>query len=233
MNEIFIEYMDTLDSTNYKILINFLISICDKMSYSIHINNYQFIQDEYEIALKHLSYEFNEEDRQRRIQYKENLKYRDSLLNLYHTDKEVLAFLDRQKYYDAVELNEIVNLLQSYKGKKFKRLFQDINLRNRGRLPEESYDGCKYTSKSHCSIGEGLFKVYSFIIDKSIVNYLYEIDDLTKFNEFRDNEWLEDPAFYHDVNLKCSICSHERTFALFLNDDEFEKYKLLKIPYSF
>lgn len=42
----------------------------------------------------------------------------------------------------------------------------------------------------------------------------------------------DDPAFYDDDKLICSISSHEQTIALFLNDDQYMTFTELKIPYK-
>lgn len=105
------------------------------------------------------------------------------------------------------------------------------NLKNRRVLPEENYIGSRFTCNSHCTIG-GIYKVYTFKVDHNMTKYLNYCRDLTKFNTFKDIDFLEDPGFYVEDRLICSICSHERTYTLFLQEEEFSDFQLLKIPFS-
>lgn len=98
-------------------------------------------------------------------------------------------------------------------------------------LPNESYIGNRFTYNSHCTIG-GLYKVYYFKMDEMMIEYLYNKGDLIKFNSFNEIYFLEDPCFYKGDRVMCSICSHEQTFALFLQDNELENFRLFEIPFT-
>ena len=63
-------------------------------------------------------------------------------------------------------------------------------------------------------------------------NYLIQHGDLTRMNSFQDNHMLEDPGFYKSNQLICSICSHERTYAFFLDDDQIAMLDEMRIPYG-
>lgn len=72
-----------------------------------------------------------------------------------------------------------------------------------------------------------MYKIYHFVIDENLIEYLYKAEDFTKFSVFRNVEWLEDPAFYQGAKLKCSISSHNHKVVLYLEKEEYEIFKLL------
>lgn len=138
-----------------------------------------------------------------------------------------------------MELEEVKKQLQHYvddfkynKKKKEDLILESKAVEHEVHLPKESNIGSRFTYNSHCTIG-GLYKVYYFKMDEMMIEYLYNKGDLIKFNTFNDLYFLEDPCFYKDDRVICSICSHEQTIALFLQDNELEDFRLLKIPFSY
>jgi hypothetical protein len=71
-------------------------------------------------------------------------------------------------------------------------------------LPQDSYLEERFSVYSHCTIG-GIYKVYSFKIDRDIESILLEICDLYSYYTFNNIYTLDDPAFYDDDKLICSI----------------------------
>lgn len=99
-------------------------------------------------------------------------------------------------------------------------------------LPNESFIGSKFTVNSHCTIG-GLYKIYEFIIDQNMIDYLIQHGELTKTNCFQNETMLQDPGFYKQSQLICSICSHEQTYTLLLEDEQIIMLKEMDIPFSY
>lgn len=205
------------------------------MTFYVEAAYYPFLKGEYEIAVADLKSEMEEENNKRRLRYREDLVYQESLLNMYHTDEEVNSFFERYKYYDSIELKETVELLQSYMGRrcrKYKTLSPESDCKIRVLLPKESIVSSKYSTKSHCTISGGVYKTYHFAIDEKIIEYLHNAEDITKFASLKDVEWLEDPAFYSGDKLKCSICSHNKTLILLLDEEEYEIFKTMRIEFN-
>ncbi len=238
MPTIYLEHNDMLSKLNYKNLITFLSSISTRITYSVLINNYILTFEEYTNAVSDLSDEYSEEDVNRRLRFSKDVEYREFLRKTYHTYDEVLAYFDRLKYYDLIELEEVKKQLLMYINKsndntilKIDGLLREMNLNTRRVLPEENYMGSKFTYNSHCTIG-GIYKVYCFKMNKNMAEYIISKKNLTKLNTFKEIDLLEDPVFYEEDRLICSICSHERTYTLFLQEKEFVDFQLLKIPFS-
>lgn len=238
MNNIFIEYKDIRLKQNYIELIKFLSSMSNKITYSVIMEYYLLSPEEYLDSVKDIADEYSKEDLSRGLRYMNDLEYRETLFKTYHTYEEIFAYLDRLKYYDLVELEQVKKQLQHYvndhnydKKKKEYLTLVSKKLKHEVPLPKESYIGNRFTYNSHCTIG-GLYKVYYFKMDEMMIEYLYNKGDLIKFNAFNEIYFLEDPCFYKGDKVICSICSHEQTFALFLQDNELEDFRLLKIPFS-
>lgn len=239
MNNICIEYKDIRLKQNYIELIKFLSTMSNKITYSVIMEYYLLSPEEYLDSVKDIADEYSKEDLSRRLRYMNDLEYRETLFKTYHTYEEIFAYLDRLKYYDLVELEQVKKQLQHYvndhnydKKKKEYLTLESKKLKHEVPLPKESYIRNKFTYNSHCIIG-GLYKVYYFKMDEMMIEYLYNKGDLIKFNSFNEIYFLEDPCFYKGDRVICSICSHEQTFALFLEDNELEDFRLLKIPFSY
>jgi hypothetical protein len=97
---------------------------------------------------------------------------------------------------------------------------------------EESFIRSRHTAFSHCSIG-GLYKIYELKFDQNMVDYLIQHGKLTKTNCFQNDTMLEDPGFYNQNQLVCSICSHEKTHFFFLDDEQISVLKELDIPFRY
>lgn len=238
MHTIHLEYKDMLSKPNHKKLITFLGTRSTKITYSVIMYNFFLSIEEYADAINDLSNESNKEDLDRRLRFVEDVGYQDTLLKTYHTQDEVLAYFDRLKYYDLVELEEIKEELQLkiYNSQDIKilkedEIFSDKSLQTKIIIPEENYIGSRFTFYSHYTNG-GLYKEYHFKIDNRMTEYLSNKGDLTKYNTFKDILYLEDPGFYNNDRLICSIISHEHSFRLFLSNSEFDDFRLLKIPFS-
>lgn len=239
MNNIFIEYKDIQLKQNYKKLIRFLSFMSNKITYSVILQYYLLSPEEYTDAVNDFADEYSKEDSNRRLRFVNDLEYRETLLKTYHTNEELLDYFDRLQCYDLVELEEVKKQLQLYvndfkynKKEKDDLTSESNELEKEILLPKESFIGNKFTYKSHCTIG-GLYKIYYFKMDEMMIEYLYNKGDLIKFNTFNNLYFLEDPCFYKDDRVICSICSHEQTIALFLQDNELEDFLLLKIPFSY
>jgi hypothetical protein len=237
MNTIFLEYKDMLLEQNHNKLIVFLETICTKITYLINEYNFSLSREEYADAIKDLSNESSKEDLDRRLRFIEDIEYQDTLLKTYHTHDEVLAYFERLKYYELVELEEIKEELQLkiYNSQDIQKLkedeiLSDKSLQTKILIPEENYLGSRFTFYSHYT-NNGLYKEYHFKIDKKLTGYLSNKGDLTKYNTFKDITYLEDPGFYNNDRLICSIISHEHAFRLSLSDSEFDDFRLLKIPF--
>lgn len=238
MNNIFIEYKDMLLKHNYEKLVKYLSSLSNKITYSVIMDYYLLSPEEYTDSVYDIADEYSKEDLNRRLLATNDLEYRETLFKTYHTDEEIFDYLDRLKCYDLVELEEVKKQLQHYvndfsynKKKKEYLTLESKKAKHEVLLPKESYIGNRFTYNSHCTIG-GLYKVYYFKMDEMMIEYLYNKGDLIKFNAFNEIYFLEDPCFYKGDKVICSICSHEQTFALFLEDNELEEFRLLKIPFS-
>lgn len=229
MHTIFLEYKDMLSKVNQKNLTIFLATISTEITYSVLMNYYFLSSEEYTIAVNDFYNEYSKEDLSRRSRFLKDASYRDTLFKTYKTHDEVLAYFERLKYYDLVELEEVKEELQLQMNysQNNETLEEDKIV-----IPEENYLGSRFTYKSHCTIG-GLYKEYHFKVDKKMTEYLSVKGNLTKFNTFKDVNYLEDPGFYNSDRLICSICSHEHTFVLFLFDSEFDDFRLLNIPFTY
>ena len=238
MNNIFIEYKDIQLKQSYKKLIRYLSSMSNKITYSVIMEYYLLSPEEYIDSVNDFADEYSKEDSNRRLRFMNDIEYRETLFKTYHTYEEIYAYLERLKCYDLVELEEVKKQLQHYVNDFIynKRKKEYLTLESKEEqevfLPKESYIGNRFTYNSHCTIG-GLYKVYYFKMDEMMIGYLYNKGDLIKFNSFNEIYFLEDPCFYEGDRVICSICSHEKTFALFLEDNELEDFRLLKIPFSY
>lgn len=239
MHTIFLEYNDMLSKVNHEKLITFLVGVSTEITYSVIMNYYFLSSEEYTIAVNDFYKEYSKEDLDRRSRFLKDASYRDTLLKTYKKHDEVLAYFERLRYYDLVELEEVkeelqqkMNYFQNSETLEEEKILSNENLQIKILIPEENYLASRFTYKSHCTIG-GLYKEYHFRIDKKMTEYLSVKGDLTKFNTFKDINYLEDPGFYNSDRLICSICSHEQTYTLILQDSEIDDFRLLNIPFSY
>ncbi|MBP3886774.1 MAG: leucine-rich repeat domain-containing protein [Cellulosilyticum sp.] len=89
------------------------------------------------------------------------------------------------------------------------------------------------TNKTHCTMGP-LTEVYYFSNEEALRSALYKMEHI--YAEIRLDEnalyHLEDPAFYQDGELICSICSHEKMGYLELSLQQYETFRLLCVPHD-
>lgn len=89
------------------------------------------------------------------------------------------------------------------------------------------------TCETHCTQG-GPQVVYSFENEAKIQARLKAaktIFDRVVLDEKEEFE-LEDPGFYKDGKLICSICSHEQMGSLLLDEAQYKVFRLLRIPHD-
>jgi hypothetical protein len=230
------------DIMKSKIYVNKIMDFCslrcNKISFEIHLSNYNLSEEEYKKACNDFYEYYRTEDVKRRTEFEQNPQYKNSLLNTYYTKDEVFNYFDRLHEYDLVQYNEIINNLKQSMNSNSNKVksptyAQDKFMKEKKRLylPEDAYLSSRYTFESHCTIG-GLYKVYDFKLNISMISSLKETEDLFKYYSFHDSDMLEDPAFYMDNTLVLSICTHERTANLFLSDDQLNEFKKFEIPHS-
>lgn len=230
---IFLEPNTLKSSNRAKNLIKFCASICNKITFEIQLSYYDLSKSEYNHACNDFINYYKGEDQKRRNEFKNSMDYKMSLLEKYHTLDEVSEYLDRLHQYDLVEFEEVKKTLEQYlhnssKMKDHAISRQDKNILKEEGLPKEAFIGTRI-SFSHCTKG-GIFKVYYFNIHSSLISHLINEGDLLKLYQFGGIE-LEDPAFYLDDTCVLSVCTHERTIALFLSKEQYNTFKSLEIPY--
>ncbi|WP_455715609.1 hypothetical protein [Anaerosporobacter sp.] len=227
MKEVALVYEDCIKISNYGRFIRFLSSITDKVTYLIVLSNYTHIQDEYDQIISDLEKEYKLENSQRRLRFEQDLEFRKSLLDMYRTEEEVLSYFDRYELYDSADFEAVKQKIQYYITNS-EVPFPDTNIRNKTNLPQISFLDSKFTMYSDCYVG-GLYKIYNLKMDESMINYLLYEGDLTKVASFRNVEWIEDPSFYKNNRLVCSVCSHEYIITLSLEDKDYKEFKTLGI----
>jgi hypothetical protein len=191
---------------------------------------YNFLSNEVTIAINDIYNEYLEEDKNRRWKYLTNSENKINLLNLYNTDEKVEEYFDRLKKYDLIELENVKDLvLHLNERTEDTRLLGNYKTTS---LPHDSYLGSRFTVYSHCTLGGGLYKLFCFQIDEEVKGKLLEKSDLLAYYSYNNVNFLEDPGFYHNDELICSICSHEQTFFLFLKDDQYLQFKKLEIQHN-
>lgn len=213
-------------------LIKFCCNICNKLTLATHLNSYRLLSGELTKALDDIKNEYLKEDENRRRDYLTDNGIKEKLLNTYGTNDKVLEYFDRLSMYDLIELDNVKDLLLRYQNE-----LEDTELPIKYSdsidisLPQDSYLEEKFSVYSHCTIG-GVYKVYSFKIDRDIESMLLEICDLYSYYTFNNIYTLDDPAFYDEDKIICSICSHEQTIFLYLNNDQYKTFTELGIPYK-
>ncbi|HEX3022288.1 MAG TPA: hypothetical protein VHP81_07845 [Lachnospiraceae bacterium] len=220
-------YEDCINPVNYIKLIKFLSDISDKVTFIVPLNSYTKLQEEYDEIISDLDKEYKLEGQQRRLRYEQDQEYRFSLLNIYKSEEEVLSYFNRYESYDVADFEEVQQKIKHYIS-HCQIPLPDINIRSKKILPELSFWDSKFTMYSECYTG-GLYKIYNFQMDSNMINYLLNEGDLTKVASFKNIEWIQDPAFYRNNNLVCSVCSHEHYIELILNDENYEVFKSLNI----
>lgn len=167
------------------------------------------------------------------MQFTLDEEYRSSLIKKYSSIDEVYKYFDRLRDYDHVQFTELKEEL-----KKGMTKTQPINAVFESILSDKSdisiYDtnfiNSQYTLGTHCTIG-GLYKEYRYILDKNMITILGRESFFSSYT-FNREDRLEDPGFYDDDRLICSICSHERTTTLFLKSEEYKEFCSLEIEHS-
>lgn len=223
---IYLKHEITKSKIDIKKLILFLSNICNTISFSINLNYYDLSISEYSNALHDYDNYYKNEDKLRRNQFYNEEQYRKSLLDIYSSSDEVILYLDRLKEYDMCEFNQLKKELQS-------RLNNVIttSYKNSSSKEKIKYISTKFTVGTHCTIG-GLYKEYKYKLDYDMLNILLATEDLFESFCFNPDMFLEDPGFYIDDRIVCSICSHENTITLFLIDEEYKVFNSLAIPYN-
>ena len=228
MKKIYIDNNVMVNEQYRRKIIVFLKNYCDIVTYAtLLVDDYDLNYEEYSKAKKDFSNEFIIEDEIRRAKFVDDIHYQNELLNKFHTSENVYEYFDRLKVYDNIELEKINKTLKQY-------LKNRRNTKYRGTmtLPNESFIGSKFTVNSHCTIG-GLYKIYEFIIDQNMIDYLIQHGELNKTNCFQNDTMLQDPGFYKQSQLICSICSHEQTYTFLLEDEQIIMLKEMDIPFSY
>lgn len=225
---------NTLKSCNHtNNLIEFCASICNKITFEIHISYYDLSKSECSHACNDFYNYYMGVNEKRRSEFENNIEFKMNLLEKYHTINEVSEYFDRLHQYDLVEFEEVKKILEQYviNSRKTKNVAisrQDNIILKKVFLPKEAFIGARFTL-SHCTIG-GLYKVYYFNIHSSLIGYLLNDNELFKFYSFEDIE-LENPAFYFDETCVLSVCTHERTISLHLSKEQYDIFKSLEIPF--
>lgn len=228
MKKIYIDNNIMVNEQYRRKIINFLKDYCDNISYATLLDDdYDLNFEEYSKAMKDFSNEFIIEDEIRRARFVDDIHYQNDLLSKFHTSEKVYEYFDRLKVYDNIELEEIDKTLKRNLNNKRETKYRDTMT-----LPNESFIGSKFTVKSHCTIG-GLYKIYEFIFDQKMFNYLIQHGELTKKNCFQNDTMLQDPGFYKQNQLVCSICSHEQTFTFVFNDEQIISLKEMDLPFHY
>ncbi|WP_310603023.1 histidine phosphatase family protein [Anaerosporobacter sp.] len=222
MYEVFIEYSDMLDKSNYKKILDFLIPKCTELTYYVILQYYYLTAEDLTKAIEDLTGEVDKE------------KFQDHLLKLKKSNEMALIKYEELDGYEETEpiikdKERIIKELRWFYSIQKPITPPPTNVKNEGILPETSFIDSTYTQVSHCTFG-GLYKEFRFRLDENLIAYLYNTGDLIKFNTFKNLEWLEDPVFYNGEEIKCAISSHERNIAFFLKQEEYEAFKLLNIP---
>ena len=228
MKKVYIDNNIMVNEQYRRKIIDFLKKYCDIVSYATLLDDdYDLNYEEYSKAMRDFSNEFIIEDETRRSRFIDDIHYQNELLNKFHNSENVFEYFDRLKVYDNIELEKINKMLKRYLNNTGNTKYRDTIT-----LPNESFIGSKFTVKSHCTIG-GLYKIYEFIMDQNMIDYLIQHGELTKMNCFQNDTMLEDPGFYKLNQLICSICSHEQTYTFFLDDEQIITLKETDIPFSY
>lgn len=133
------------------------------------------------------------------------------------------------------------------RGDKFKRFIQfcfkhsdeivicylDQRVKSRERLNEYQLIRYEETCHTHCTKGP-LTTVYHFKNENNIKQRMDEMQDLYDFIllDEEGSDRGEDPAFYKEGELICSICSHESIGRLFLDEQQYKEFYSLRIPHE-
>ena len=106
-------------------------------------------------------------------------------------------------------------------------------VKSKKRWSEYQLIRCEETYHTHCTKGP-LTTVYHFKNDNKIKQKMNEMQDLYDciLLDEEECEMGEDPAFYKDGELMCSICSHERIGRLFLDEQQYKEFHSLRIPHE-
>lgn len=89
------------------------------------------------------------------------------------------------------------------------------------------------TCRTHCTTG-GPKVVYYFKQEEAIKQKFQEMGNLFESICLEDEEAfrLDDPAFYKDGEVICSICSHEATGSFVLEEEQYTRFRSLRIPHD-
>lgn len=89
------------------------------------------------------------------------------------------------------------------------------------------------TCQTHCTRG-GAMPVYYLKNEANIKDRFNEMTTL--FNKVTLNKKhgfeLEDPAFYKEGEVICSICSHEKMGSMLLTSEEYQTFRKLRVPHD-
>ncbi len=222
-------YTKIPDNTNK--ITDFCISLSNKIQLEVDMYNYKLTQKEYEEkAIDDFIFYYMDENNRRRQKYEESTSYKDSLLSMYKTEDGVNEYFDRLYDYDLVELKNIKSLLKSYICEDNTNSIIGNNITEKLTVNYSLVD-TKFTALSHATMGS-IYKKFIFNINDNLCNILIGKDDIFSYFTIGELEFMENPVFCFDDRQIAMIISHERCAILKITQEEFERFKLLEIPYQ-
>lgn len=88
------------------------------------------------------------------------------------------------------------------------------------------------TYHTHCTMSGQPAVVYTFELRKQLKNQFLKMEEVFSPVFVQEgNIYIDDPAFYRNGRLIVSICSHERYGTMYLTEEEYEKFKLYRVPH--
>lgn len=111
--------------------------------------------------------------------------------------------------YSEIELNTFLNDIR----KKYGLIERDLTFHN------------------HCTTSTAVMENYTFLLNESLKQVFYKMDNIFSYIEIMDTLKMDDPAFYKDNNIFLSICSHEQYATLNISEEEYEEFRQLDISH--
>jgi protein-arginine kinase activator protein McsA len=208
--------IDDLEGEKLKELLLFVIGKSNKMSlervYRGKLTDEEFNQ----MQVQYKEFIFDE-DKKRRLYYKENINgYRERINKYYSGETKA------EKYFDAVLEQE----LENYKSINH----QDFNNGNFKPYCGKTSDllNVSFTRIRPTGYG-GVSEICYFKLGDTVRKVISNMHKLFQYPHYIENTKFEDLTFYKGERVVLAICQHEGFANLNFEDDEYEEFSKLSI----
>lgn len=209
---------EDLQGDKLKDLLLFVTGISDKMSLARYYKG-KLTQEQFNQIQKEYKAFIHEEDKSRRLYYKENIDgFRDVVNSYYNGETEVEEY-----FYVLLEQD-----LECYNSLNYKNF-------NENSEPYELYYGktddflySRLTRNTPVTMGS-VFEMSYYELGDTVRKLISSMPNLFQYSHYIENTRFEDLTFYNGERVVLAICPHENFANMNLEDEEYEEFSKLCI----